>query len=101
LNGEILQTTQSRQETLDRYTQHTQHCSSCRGALKNIQNIQKFLLGYFVISIAVVALLPDAMRIPVGLPMILLALLGLGGYAGLKFWLEPKFYFVDYVHAEK
>jgi phenylpropionate dioxygenase-like ring-hydroxylating dioxygenase large terminal subunit len=101
LNGEIPQTTQSRQQTLDRYTQHTQHCSSCRGALKNIQNLQKFLLGYFAVSIAVVALLPDGMRLPMGLPLILLALLGLGGYVGLKFWLEPKFYFVDYVHAEK
>ncbi|MBD2626987.1 aromatic ring-hydroxylating dioxygenase subunit alpha [Trichormus variabilis] len=86
---------------LDLYKQHTQHCSSCRNALKNIQRLQIALLAYFVISISGVAILPDALRIQLGLPLVITALLGLGAYSWLKFWLVPKFYFVDYVHAEK
>ena len=91
----------NRQEILNRYTQHTQNCSSCRGALKNIQRLQIVLLAYFAISVSIVAVLPDAPRQTLGIPLIILALLGLGAYAGLKFWLEPKFYFVDYIHAHK
>jgi phenylpropionate dioxygenase-like ring-hydroxylating dioxygenase large terminal subunit len=86
---------------LDRYTQHTQHCSSCRQALKNIQRLQLFLLGYFVIIISGVALLPDSLRVKLGLPLVITALLGLGLYSWLKLWLVPKFYFVDYIHSER
>jgi phenylpropionate dioxygenase-like ring-hydroxylating dioxygenase large terminal subunit len=86
---------------LDRYKQHTQHCSSCRNALKNIQRLQIVLLTYFAISVSGVAILPDALRIQLGLPLVITALLGLGTYSWLKFWLVPKFHFVDYVHAEK
>jgi phenylpropionate dioxygenase-like ring-hydroxylating dioxygenase large terminal subunit len=91
----------NREEVLNRYKQHTQHCSSCRGALKNIQRLQLGLIIYFVIIVSSVAVFPDSIRLQLGLPLIISALLGLGVYAVLKFWLEPKFYFVDYIHADK
>jgi len=90
-----------RRQLLDRYQQHTAICRSCSRALKTIQHLQLGLLVYFAIAIAVVALLPDALRLQLGLPLIGLALLGLGIYGWLKYRLEPKFYFVDYVHADK
>ena len=90
-----------REEILDRYRQHTQHCSSCRGALKTVQRLQKVLLGNFVLTISGVALMPDALRLSLGLPLMAVALSGLAAFAWLKFWLEPRFYFVDYVHAER
>lgn len=93
--------TNNRQELLNRYKQHTQHCSSCRGALKNIQSLQWFLLGCFALNIAVAAVLPDSLRVRLGLPLVIMALLSLSAYCWLKFWLSPKFYFVDYIHAEK
>lgn len=86
---------------LDRYSQHTQHCSSCRNALKVIQRIKLGLLIYSIIIVAGVALLPDAIRIKLGLPLMITAALSMGAYAWLKFRLIPKFYFVDYVHAKK
>lgn len=92
---------EKREELLDHYKQHTQHCSSCRGALKNVQRLQWLLLGYFAIAVSSVAVLPDALRVKVGLPLIILAFLGLGLYLWLKLWLSPKFYFEDYVHAER
>lgn len=91
----------NRLEMLDRYQQHTQHCSSCRTALKNLERLQIALLAYFVITVSGVAILPDGLRIKVGLPLVITALLGMGFYSWLKFWLIPKFYFVDYIHAEK
>ncbi|WP_353932660.1 Rieske 2Fe-2S domain-containing protein [Okeanomitos corallinicola TIOX110] len=90
-----------RRVMLDRYQQHTQHCSSCRTAVKNIERLQIGLLGYFVIVVSGVAVLPDSLRLRVGLPLIITALLGMGISALLKFSLIPKFYFVDYVHADK
>ena len=97
LQGELSQ----RRQLLDRYHQHTTICSSCRGALKNIQRLQIGLLVYFVATLAVVAVLPESVRLPVGLPLTALALLGLSLYGWLKYRLEPKFYFVDYIHANK
>ncbi|BAZ85896.1 hypothetical protein [Dolichospermum compactum] len=88
-------------EMLDRYKQHTQHCSSCRTAVKNLERLQIGLLAYFVIIISGVAVLPDHWRLQLGLPLVITALLGLGAYSWLKFSLIPKFYFVDYIHAEK
>ena len=85
---------------LDRYHQHTLICSSCRGALQTVQRLQLLLLSCFAVSISGVALLPDSLRLTVGLPLILLALLGLGAYAGLKYGLEPQFHFVGYVHSD-
>ncbi|MTJ51508.1 Rieske 2Fe-2S domain-containing protein [Anabaena sp. UHCC 0253] len=91
----------NRAEMLDRYKQHTQHCSSCRNALKNFQRLQIALLVYFVITISGVAVLPDSLRLNLGLPLVITALLGLAAYSWLQFSLIPKFYFVDYIHAEK
>ncbi len=86
---------------LNRYKQHTQHCSSCRGALRTIQRLQVVLLAYFAITVSGVAILPDTLRVKVGLPLVITALLSLSVYTWLKFWLSPKFYFVDYVHAQR
>ncbi len=91
----------NRRELLDRYHQHTQHCHSCRNALKRIQQIKMILLVYFVLTVTSVAIFPDNLRLNVGLPLVGIALLGLGVYSWLKWWLEPKFYFVDYIHPEK
>ncbi len=95
--SEYVKINPNREELLDRYKQHTIHCSSCRDALKNLQRLQIGLLLYFAIAIAFVAILPDGWRLQVGLPVIL----GLGGYGWLKFWLIPRFYFIDYIHPEK
>ena len=92
---------ENRAEVLDRYKQHTQHCSSCRTAVKNLERLQIGLLAYFVIVISGVAVLPDDWRLQLGLPLIITALLGVGISAWLKFSFIPKFYFVDYIHAEK
>lgn len=86
---------------LDRYHQHTQHCQSCRSALQAIRRLQWGLLVYFVASLTLVAVLPDQLRLLPGLPLLTLGLLGLGGAAWLRFSLEPKFHFVDYIHAER
>lgn len=91
----------NREELLNRYKQHTVHCSSCRNALKNLQRIQTGILVYFAIAIAAVALLPDAWRFQIGVPIILTVFLSLGAYGWLTYWLIPRFYFIDYVHAEK
>ncbi|MCL1473001.1 Rieske 2Fe-2S domain-containing protein [Argonema antarcticum] len=91
----------NRQFVLDRYRQHTQHCDSCRTAVLKIKRIKIALLGYVAITVPVVAVFPDAVRLKFGLPLIVVALLSLGVYCWLKFWLEPKFYFVDYVHAKR
>ena len=44
---------------------------------------------------------PNAWRLQAGLPVMLTAFLGLGIYGWLKLWLIPKFYFIDYIHADK
>ncbi len=90
----------SRQQLLDRYHQHTAICGSCRQALTNIHRIQIGLLGYFGVALSVATIVPDA-RLDVSLSLALTALCGLVIYAALKYWLEPKFYFVDYIHAKR
>ncbi|MBD2446831.1 Rieske 2Fe-2S domain-containing protein [Nostoc sp. FACHB-152] len=92
---------ENREQVLDRYKQHTQHCSSCRQALKIVQRLQALLLIYFAITVCTVALLPDALKVKLGLPLTATALLSLGAYAWLKLWLSPRFYFVDYIHAHR
>ena len=94
-------TVDSREVLLDRYHQHTQHCSSCKKALNRIQFGQWLLLAYFVAVVATVAVLPDSLRVSWGLSLIISALLGLGIAGVFRFWLMPKFYFVDYVHSER
>lgn len=91
----------NRSVVLDRYKQHTQHCSSCRGALRGIQRLQVVLLAYSAITISGVAILPDPLRVKLGLTLIITALLSLAACTWLKLWLVPNFYFVDYVHAKK
>lgn len=90
-----------RPQILDRYHQHTLICSSCRQALSRIQLLQKILMGIFAVAVAGAAILPDAIRTRWGVPMVVVALLSLGAYYWLKYWLEPRFYFVDYVHADR
>jgi phenylpropionate dioxygenase-like ring-hydroxylating dioxygenase large terminal subunit len=90
-----------RQQILDRYHQHTLICGSCRQALKNVHRLQISLLIYFAVALSIVAVIPDRFRPWLSLPLVLTALLGLVIYGGLKYWLEPKFYFVDYVHAKR
>ncbi|MGE5658723.1 MAG: Rieske 2Fe-2S domain-containing protein [Actinomycetota bacterium] len=92
---------EERQFLLDRYRQHTQHCHSCRTTLKRVQGLQRVLLTYVAVAVPTVAVMPDALRFKLGLPMMAVALSSLGIYSWLKLWLEPKFYFVDYIHAEK
>ncbi len=96
-----IQFNHSHKQMLDRYEQHTQHCKSCRTALKFTHRIQNILLGYFVSILTITAILPDAYLVTIGIPMMITSLLGLGLYGWLKIWLEPKFYFVDYIHADK
>ena len=66
-----------------------------------MQRLQALLLVYFVITVCAVALFPDELQFYVGLPLIVIALLGLGAYTWLRFWLRPRFYFVDYIHAHR
>ena len=98
---ENLEINDNRSVMLDRYKQHTQHCSSCQGALRTIQRLQVVLLAYFAITVSGVAVLPDTLRVKVGLPLVITALFSLSVYTWRKFWLSPKFYFVDYVHAQR
>ena len=90
-----------RHKLLDRYSQHTQHCSSCRQALKNIQRLQVILIINFILTVSFVAIMNDDLRTSFGLPLTIVALSGLGIWSWLRYWLQPKFYFVDYVHAER
>ncbi|MBD1911811.1 MULTISPECIES: Rieske 2Fe-2S domain-containing protein [unclassified Leptolyngbya] len=93
--------TRDRQHLLDRYHQHTMICGSCRQALKNVHRLQAGLLAYFFIVLSVAAVMPDELRLRISVPLVLTALFGLGVYAALKYWLEPKFHYVDYVHAKR
>lgn len=90
-----------RQQVLDRYHQHTQLCSSCRSALQWVERAEWGLLGLTVLVVAIVAVLPDEYRRWPGIPLLLLALGGLGVAAWLKIWLEPQFRFVDYIHSDR
>lgn len=103
INGDtaIPSSPRDRQQLLDRYHQHTLLCGSCRQALKTVHRVQAGLVVYFAIALSIAAVMPDALRLRVSLPLALTGLLGLAIYAGLKYWLEPQFYFVDYVHAKR
>ncbi len=92
--------TSDRRQMLDRYRQHTSICGSCSKALKNFHRLKVATLLYFALAVSTAAVLPDNSRVLIGLPLVLTALFGLLLHVGIKYWLEPKFYFVDYVHAE-
>ncbi|MFB6275714.1 MAG: Rieske 2Fe-2S domain-containing protein, partial [Halothece sp.] len=91
----------SREVLLDRYHQHTQNCQSCQGALKRIHQVQSGTLIGIASLILIIALLPDAYRLPVGLPLSAIAILSAVAWAWLRYRLEPQFHFVDYVHADR
>ena len=57
----------NRQELLDHYKQHTQHCSSCLGLFKIVQRIQWVVLAYSLMAVSVAAILPDNLRVKIGL----------------------------------
>ncbi len=69
--------------------------------MKTIQRLENVLLGNFAVTISLVAVMPDELRVRLGLPLIVVALFGLAAFSWLKFWLEPRFYFVDYVHSDR
>jgi phenylpropionate dioxygenase-like ring-hydroxylating dioxygenase large terminal subunit len=92
---------ENRQVILDRYQQHTQHCQSCRKAIVTIQRLQVMLLAYFALSVAFVSAIPDRLPLVSRVIIMVTALVGLGIYSWLKFKLEPKFYFVDYIHSQR
>ncbi|MEB3200726.1 MAG: hypothetical protein VKK62_09400, partial [Synechococcaceae cyanobacterium] len=91
----------SSRQLLDRHQQHTQHCASCRQALAWTRRLQGIGLLLFVLSLAAAALLPDAARLPLGLPLLLLGLVGLAAAAGLRFGLEPWFRYRPYDHTRR
>ena len=101
MTAPITQINEDRKVLLDRYHQHTQHCESCRQALANTQKIQVISLILSIASLVSVAVFSDSWRSQFGIPLILFSLFSFGIYSGLKWWLEPQFYFVDYVHADK
>ncbi|MBE7383622.1 MAG: Rieske 2Fe-2S domain-containing protein [Leptolyngbya sp. SIO1E4] len=101
LDPQLASPTTDAQIILDRYKQHTTHCSSCRGALTAIRRWQFGLVALAGVLVMVTALLPDAGRVQFGLPLAGITIVALGVYLLLKYWLEPKFYYVDYVHADR
>lgn len=93
--------TRDRATLLDRYHQHTLICGSCRQALKTIQRLQRGLFAYFSVAIAIAAIVPNDNWLWLRFVLVSTGLLSLLVYGGLKYGLEPKFYFVDYVHAHR
>lgn len=91
----------SPRELLDRQQQHTQHCSSCRSALAWTRRLQLAGLALFALTLALAALLPAGLRLPLGLPLLLLGLAALGAAAGLRFGLEPWFLYRPYDHTRR
>lgn len=100
-SSENIEINDNRQQILDRYHQHTKHCSSCRNALKNIKLTQIILVIYFLLSLSTTAILPDIYRLNWGVYLLITDFFALGILGWLKLWLEPKFYFIDYIHAER
>ncbi|MEB3321279.1 MAG: Rieske 2Fe-2S domain-containing protein [Synechococcaceae cyanobacterium] len=86
---------------LDRYHQHTLLCSSCRGALRTIRRLQGLALLPALPALAVAALLPDALRLRLGLPLVLLALAGVVAAVALRWGLEPRFRYRPYDHTRR
>ncbi len=91
----------SSEQLLDRYHQHTVHCASCRRALAGIQRLEGVAVAVFAVVLAMAALLSDPLRLPLGLPLVLLALASLGAAAVLRFGLEPRFRYRPYDHARR
>ena len=79
----------------------TVHCASCRGALQTVRRLELAGLVLFALSLAVAALLPEALRLPLGLPLVLLGLSGLGSAAALRWRGEPWFRGRPYDHTRR
>lgn len=86
----------SKREMLDRLSQHTEKCSSCRVAYKNVQRAG-LLFGTLAVLLLASASLPDEFALRCGLAAA--GVISAAVSAFLKLVLEPKFVFVDYVHA--
>lgn len=100
-NFENLKISDNRQQILNRYSQHTKYCKSCRNALKTNYILQIVSIIYFILSLSITAILPDTYRISWGIYLIITGLISVGFFSWLKFWFEPQFYFVDYIHADR
>ena len=63
--------------------------------------IHVLLAVWLARAMAVAALLPEAQRLPLGLPLVLLGLLGVGSAAALRWWGEPWFRGRPYDHTRR
>ena len=66
-----------------------------------LKRSQIILLALSTIFLIFTAIISDELRHQFGLALGGLILLFLALYSWLKLWLEPRFYFIDYVHADK
>jgi phenylpropionate dioxygenase-like ring-hydroxylating dioxygenase large terminal subunit len=89
------------EQLLDRYHQHTLHCRSCRRALAVTRALQATAVVLAVLSVATAALLSDALRGPVGVPLVAVGLAGLVSAAALRWGLEPRFRYRAYDHTRR
>jgi phenylpropionate dioxygenase-like ring-hydroxylating dioxygenase large terminal subunit len=90
----------SRRELLDRYHQHTEICSSCRTALDRVQWGQRAALLVLALTLTVAATASEAIGVMGRGAAFAVAIAAIVAYGGLKYWLEPRFYFVDYRHPD-
>ncbi|PNH10689.1 Pheophorbide a oxygenase, chloroplastic [Tetrabaena socialis] len=93
----------TKRQVLDRYSQHTQHCKHCQQALKNAEAAAAVLA-----ACGALAALWLVARGVAGLPLLapatglgLLAVTACGWGAAALAALRQKFFFEDYVHADK
>ncbi|PNH10690.1 Pheophorbide a oxygenase, chloroplastic [Tetrabaena socialis] len=93
----------TKRQVLDRYSQHTQHCKHCQQALKNVE------VAAAVLAVCgTLAALWLVARGVAGLPLLapatglgLLAVAACGWGVAALAALRQKFFFEDYVHADK
>jgi phenylpropionate dioxygenase-like ring-hydroxylating dioxygenase large terminal subunit len=88
-------------QLLDRHGQHTVHCRSCRGALATSRRLQVAGLALAALAVAAAVLLPDQRRLPVGLPLLLLAAAGAGSALALRHRFDPWFLHRPYDHTRR
>ena len=88
-------------QLLDRHDQHTRHCASCRRALALTQRGQLAALLLAFTGLAAAALLPDHLRLSLGVALVLLSALALVVAAALRWGLEPAFRFRPYDHTRR
>lgn len=88
-------------QLLDRHGQHTVHCRSCRGALATSRRLQVSGLALAALALAAAVLQPDQRRLPVGLPLLLLAAAGGGSALALRHRFDPWFLHRPYDHTRR